>query len=175
MGKIFRGGAIMAAQGANTGILPNYSIHLEDTRIANYSDIEPKIFRIPSKTIEKLFADAKKQGKEVALAITNIQDPSKVKARWIVFDEQAAKANEDYYVFAEKYYDDGGTPIVAGLRIRPFKAMRYNYVCAIIGKDTINGAEVHFVFFHPARLRYEVEYERGGAGPTGAGGGVELP
>ena len=107
------------------------------------------------------------------LFLFKILNPEKVKGKWIVFDGKT-KANEDYYIFTEKFYEDHGVSILPGLRIRSFNKLPYNFVCALIGKKTEENNIIYPIFFHPARIKYEIEYERGSGGPDG-GGGVEIP
>ncbi len=175
MGKIHRNFAILAPSGLNTGTVPNYNIQKEDTLLEAYwGEIDMKYFKISFKNLEKLFAQAKSKKHEVAFCVQKIGDPEKVKGKWIVFDGKA-KANEDYYIFSEKFYEDHGNTIVPGQRMRSFNKMPYNFICALIGKATEDNAISYPIFFHPARTKYLIEFERGSGGPDGAGGGVEIP
>ena len=176
---IFRGGAILVPDGSSNDNTTFDSV-VENAKIFNYwGDETALIFKILNVHLERLFAKARKERKEVALKVNNISDPFKVSAQWVIFDEFKAKKTEDYYVMDEKFYDDGGVRLKVTFdgkegTVNSLKSFRYNYICAIIGSAEIDGTTHYSVFFHPGYYVFKYVHQTS-TGPDGGGGGIELP
>ena len=113
--------------------------------------------------------------KEVALRVTDIENKTKIDARWMsnpgdsdpsILNDLQQNPNAKYYVLERKFYDDA-TP---NGRYRIGRVQNTEGIAARIGvKDG-----KFFLFFNSTKITYKRKGD-GGIGNGGSGGGIQIP
>ncbi len=179
MAKVIRGAAIQGSTSSTTGNVQVYTTVERDADLTKYwTDLtKEKMFPVAIWKIKQLFNASGTD--EVALRVTDINDPEVIDARWLVFDgsygddlNDATTDNTYYFVLHESFFngiievnEDVNTEGLFGSASFPYRAIIWGRVGQQANDD-------YTAFFDVADCP---PIGDGGAGGDGALTGMRIP